>query len=284
LSGSFGQIDGKQNVRVFSTEKLLAGEVTPEAQFDFGPSVPSGFVFTRDGKSLVGSSYYTGVSNIFRYDLADGKISALTNAETGFFRPVPRPEDADLFVFRYSGEGFVATRIEPRPLEDVSAITFFGERLVEAHPVLKDWMAGSPNDVDIPGKGLTTGRYRLAGGLRRESIYPVLQGYKDSRAVGVRANFSDPLQLNKLNFSASYSPASSLPAEERLHLRADYHRYDWRARATYNDADFYDLFGPTKRGRSMNRGVSISRPTSCLPATSTGSRTTRTWRLTSTAC
>jgi hypothetical protein len=254
LSGSFGQIDGKQNVRVFSTEKLLAGEVTPEAQFDFGPSVPSGFVFTRDGKSLVGSSYYTGVSNIFRYDLADGKISALTNAETGFFRPVPRPEDADLFVFRYSGEGFVATRIEPRPLEDVSAITFFGERLVEAHPVLKDWMAGSPNDVDIPGKGLTTGRYRLAGGLRRESIYPVLQGYKDSRAVGVRANFSDPLQLNKLNFSASYSPASSLPAEERLHLRADYHRYDWRARATYNDADFYDLFGPTKRGR---KGYSI---------------------------
>ena len=69
VSASFGEIDGKQNVRVFSTEKLLAGNVTPELQFDFGPSVPSGFVFTRDGKALVGSSYYTGVSNIFRYDL-----------------------------------------------------------------------------------------------------------------------------------------------------------------------------------------------------------------------
>ena len=34
-----------------------------------------------------------------------------------------------------------------------------------------------------------------------------------------------------------------------MHLRADYQRYDWRARATYNDADFYDLFGPTKTGR-----------------------------------
>src|SRR5215204_1468707 len=183
LSASFGEIDGKQNVRVFSTEKLLAGTVTPDATFDFGPSVPSGFVFTRDGKSLVGSSYYTGVSNIFKYDIATRDVSALSNAETGFFRPVPRPEDSDLFVFRYSGEGFVPTRIEARPLEDVSAITFFGERLVEAHPVLKAWMAGSPNDVDIPAKGLTTGRYRLAGGLGLESIYPVLQGYKSSGAA-----------------------------------------------------------------------------------------------------
>ena len=126
-------------------------------QFDFGPSVPSGFVFTRDGKALVGSSYYTGVSNIFRYDLETEEVSALSNAETGFFRPVPRPEDSDLFVFRYSGEGFVATRIEAKPLEDVSAITFFGERLVEAHPVLKDWMVGSPNDVEDRGEAARQG-------------------------------------------------------------------------------------------------------------------------------
>ncbi|HXG56994.1 MAG TPA: hypothetical protein VNJ03_16570, partial [Vicinamibacterales bacterium] len=65
----------------------------------------------------------------------------------------------------------------------------------------------------------------------------------------VRANFSDPLQLNKLNLTASYSPTGSLTSNERLHLRADYQRFDWRARATYNDANFYDLFGPTKTGR-----------------------------------
>ena len=248
LSASFGEIDGKQNVRIFSTERLLAGEVTPQAQFDFGASVPSGFVFSEDGRSLVGSSYYTGVSNIFRYDIASGEVSALSNAETGFFRPVPR-EGGELVVFRYSGEGFVPTRIDARPLEDVSAITFFGERLVEAHPVLKGWMVGSPNDVDIPSKHMVKGRYALAGGLRRESIYPVIQGYKSAPAVGVRANFSDPLQLNRLNLTASYSPGGSLDADERLHLRADYERYDWRARATYNDANFYDLFGPTKTGR-----------------------------------
>jgi hypothetical protein len=249
VSASFGEVTGKQDVRLFATERLLAGDVTPQATFDFGPSVPSGFVFTPDGHALVGSSYYTGVSNIFRYDIDTKDVSALSNAETGFFRPVPRPQDTDLFVFRYSGEGFVPARIAATPLKDVSAITFFGERLVEAHPVLKSWMVGSPNDVDVAAKNLVHGAYRLAGGMRRESVYPIVQGYKDSAAVGARVNFSDPLQLNRLNFSVSYSPATSLANDERVHLRAEYHRFDWRARATYNDADFYDLFGPTKTGR-----------------------------------
>lgn len=249
LSASFGEISGQQDVRMFSTERLLAGDVTPEARFDFGPSVPSGFVFSPDSTALVGSSYYTGVSNIFKYDIATKDVSALSNAETGFFRPVPRPEDSDLFVFRYSGEGFVPTRIAATPLEDVSAITFFGERLVEAHPVLKTWIVGSPNDVKLEEKHLVRGTYKLAGGMKRESIYPIVQGYKDVGAVGVRANFSDPLQLNRLNLSASYSPVGSLDSDERVHLRADYQRYDWRARVTWNDASFYDLFGPTKTGR-----------------------------------
>ena len=260
LSASFGEIDGKQDVRLFAIERLLAGDVTPQAAFDFGPSVPSGFVFTPDSHALVGSSYYTGVSNIFRYDIATKEVSARSNAETGFFRPVPRPEDSDLFVFRYSGAGFVATRIAATRLEDVSAITFFGERLVEAHPVLKSWMVGSPNDVNLDAKHLVAGTYRLAGGLQRESIYPMLQGYKNTAAIGVRANFSDPLQLNRLSLAASYSAGGSLERQERVHLRAEYHRYDWRAHASYNDANFYDLFGPTKTGRKgYSAGVGYHR-------------------------
>ena len=249
VSGSFGEVTGKQDVRIMSAERLLAGDPAALAHFDFETSVPSGFVFTRDGRALVGSSYYTGVSNIFKYDIDSGKVSALSNAETGFFRPVPRPEDDDLFVFRYSGEGFVPSRIRARPLEDVSAITFFGERLVDAHPVLKSWIAGSPADVNVEEKRLTQHTYRLAGGMQRESVYPVIQGYKDSAAIGVRANFSDPLQLNRLSISGSYSPSTDLPARERVHLRVDYKRFDWHARAAVNGADFYDLFGPTKTGR-----------------------------------
>ena len=60
--------------------------------------------------------------------------------------------------------------------------------------------------MNIEDKHLAQGTYHLAGGLRRESFYPVVQGYKDVAAIGVRANFSDPLQLNRLHLVASYSP------------------------------------------------------------------------------
>ena len=248
VSASFGEISGRQDVRVIPVERLLAGDDTPERRFDFGPSVPSGFVFSGDGRYLYGSSYYTGVSNVFRYEVATGDLQAVSNTETGFFRPVPIDGDA-LALFRYSGEGFVATRIEARPLEDVSAITFLGQQLTESHPVVTKWMAGSPADVPLEDIGQRVGEYRLAGGLRRESFYPVLQGYKDSVALGVRMNLSDPLQLNRAHVVAAFSPDAGLPASERLHLRAEYQRYDWRVRAALNGADFYDLFGPTKTGR-----------------------------------
>ena len=94
--------------------------------------------------------------------------------------------------------------------------------------------------------GAPTRPYQLAGGLQRESAYPIVQGYKQTAAVGYRFNMSDPLQLNRLSVTASVSPVGDLAAEERLHLDAEYRRYDWRARARWNAADFYDLFGPTK--------------------------------------
>ena len=47
-------------------------------------------------------------------------------------------------------------------------------------------------------------------------------------------------------------PAGRRPASRRwkqLHANVEYHRYDWRGRAEWNKADFYDLFGPTKTSR-----------------------------------
>ena len=252
LSGSFGEISGQQDVRVLDTAALLRGETTSVARFDFGTAVPNGFVFSPDGNYLYGSSYYSGVSNIFRYDLTSGKLDAVTNTETGVFRPVPLA-DGKLIVFRYTAQGFVPAWIDPEPLEDVSAITFLGERLVEERPVLKTWMLGSPANVPFDTMEKRAGVYRLGGGLRRESIYPMLQGYKDTAAVGVAVNLSDPLMLNRLHLAAGWSPLSDLPAGERLHLSAQYERYDWRASAWLNRADFYDLFGPTKVGRKGYR-------------------------------
>ncbi len=248
LSASFGEISGRQDVRVLDVAALLGGDTTPVARFDFGTAVPNGFVFSPDGRYLYGSSYYTGVSNIFRYELATAEVEAVSNTDTGFFRPVPLP-DGRLLVFRYTGLGFVPAWIDPLPVKDINPITFLGERLVEERPEVKDWMLGSPARVPYDDIEKQTGVYRLGGGLRLESLYPIVQGYKESAAVGLAVNLSDPLMLNRLRVTGSWSPDTSLPASERVHLVAAYERYDWRASASLNRADFYDLFGPTKVGR-----------------------------------
>jgi hypothetical protein len=248
LVASFGEISGRQDVRVLSVEALGRHDLTPLARFDFGQSVPNNFVFSPDGAALYGSAYYTGVSNIFRFDIETGKLDAVTNTDTGFFRPIPLGQD-ELIVFRFTGTGFVPARITARPVEDINPITFLAERLVAEHPVIETWNVGSPANIPYDTMAKTPGVYRLGGGLRRESLYPVVQGYKDTAAIGARLNLSDALSLNTLSLTASYSPDPSLPASERTHLTAEYQRYDWRATASYNGADFYDLFGPTRRGR-----------------------------------
>jgi hypothetical protein len=248
VSASVGEIDGRQSVHVMRTASLRSGDASPYKQFDFGTAVPSNFVFSPDGKYLFGSSYYTGVSNIFRYELATGEVEALTNAETGFFRPVPL-DNGSLLVFRYTGNGFVPSIIDARPVKDVNPIAFLGQQVVEKHPILKQWAAGSPGAVPIESMITGTQKYSPLRQLRLESIYPVVQGYKDVVAYGAHARFSDPVLLNGIGVTATFSPASSLPLSERAHVRVDYRRFDWSGHAAWNNGDFYDLFGPTKTSR-----------------------------------
>jgi len=248
IAASFGNVEGKQDVRVISLEGLRTGDLAPVAQFDFGPSVPNNFTFSPDGRYLYGSSYYTGVSNIFRYEIDVKKLDAVTNTETGFVRPVPLGGDR-LLVFRFTGRGFVPATIDARPIEDVSPITFLGERLSEEHPIVRDWNVGSPLTIPYDSLKKDLKPYGLLGNLRPESIYPIVQGYKDTAAVGVRMNFSDAVRLNRASLIASFTPGQDLPSSERVHLKAEYQRYDWRGYAELNNADFYDLFGPTKVGR-----------------------------------
>jgi hypothetical protein len=249
LSAGVGGIDGLHELHLMKIEDLLGGKMEPVAHFEFGTFLPLGFIFSDDGRYLYGSSYYTGVSNVFRYEIASGKLDALTNAETGFFHPVPR-DDGSMIVFRYSGDGFVPAVIDdPKPLEDVSAITFLGAELVEKHPVVKEWQVGSPAKIDLDALTTRQGPYRSFQSVASESFYPIVEGYQDTQAVGMRFNFSDPLQLNRFTLNASYSPSQRIPSNERYHLRLQYRRYDWHVEARLNAADFYDLFGPTKTSR-----------------------------------
>jgi hypothetical protein len=248
LSASVAEVNGDQFLRVWELAKVLAGDLRPVSEHSFGQSVPEGFVFSRDGRYLYGSSYFTGVSNIFRYEVANGEVEAVTNAGPGFFRPAPLA-DGRLAVFNYTGQGFVPTIIEPRPIKDVSAISFLGAEVAAKHPVVTTWQVPPPGDVDYDKLVVGKGVYAPLRNLAVQSGYPVLQGYKNSAGIGYHLNIEDALRLASLGITAAWTPDRDLLPEERGHFEAKYRYLGWKAAVSWNRSDFYDLFGPTIRSR-----------------------------------
>jgi hypothetical protein len=241
------------HVRVMRTEALARGDAAPLHTFKMGAAIPEDFVFSKDGRYLYGSSYFTGVSNIYRYDLATEKIDAVSNAETGFFRPLPIDE-SHLIVLRYAAKGFVPTLIEAQPTEDLSAVTFLGEQVAEKYPEVQSWTAAAPSSVPYESAIERQGIYQRMRELSLESLIPVVEGYDGAKGAGVAARFSDPLSYAWINSNLSYTPDDAYPSKQRLHFSTEGHYKDWTAGAAWNPADFYDLFGPTKRALSGYNG------------------------------
>jgi hypothetical protein len=253
LAASVSVVNGDQFLRVWTLDKVLAGNLQPLNEFRFGQSVPESFVFTPDGRYLYGSSYYTGVSNIFRYEVATGEVEAVSNAEAGFFRPMPLA-DGRLVIFHYTEAGFVPATIEPRVLKDVSAIQFLGAAVAAKHPVVKTWQVPPPSTVDPATVIVSQGPYVPLANVAFQSAYPVLQGYKEYGGVGYHFRFDDPLSLVAIGVTAAYTPSQSLSKDDRAHFEATYRYLGWHADLSWNRSDFYDLFGPTIRSR---RGLAV---------------------------
>ena len=256
LSVSFGDVTGEQTLRVYDIDALRSGSTEPVAIKSFGSAAPEAFRFTADGRYLQGSSYYTGVSNIFRYDPATDKLDALSNAETGFFRPLALDGD-HMLVMRYSGQGFVPAVIDARPLEDVSAVKFLGAEIAAKYPVVKQWGVASPASVPLDSIVTRQGPYQALRNVSLETLHPIVEGYKNSLAVGMRAHFADPIDWHNIDAVATYSPDSSLASDEKLHARLYYEHLGFSADLRYNYANFYDLFGPSKeslKGHSVTLG------------------------------
>jgi hypothetical protein len=249
IAASMGEIDGKQSVRVWTTESMLSGGPLEEvARLDLPPSTPETFVFTPDGKGLVGTSYYTGVSNVFAFDIATQKYDVVSNASTGFFRPLPQP-DGSLLVYEYTGAGLTPSRITPQKREDLGTVDFLGTKVIAAHPELKQWGVGSPAKVDLDPLITQRGKYHAFSRMKLAAAYPIIEGYQGSYSPGYSFHFEDPMQFNQFDATVSISPFNHLPSRERLHVGLRYKTLNWSAEYKHNGADFYDLFGPVERSR-----------------------------------
>lgn len=241
-------VTGRQRLVRFSTEKLRAGDASSDVLHEFENNAAESFVFSPDGRYLYGSSYYTGVSNLWRYDLETGVMTPVTNAETGYFRPVPLA-DGSVVAFRYTAEGFLPVRVPVEPREDLEAARYLGQEVVEKHPVLESWNVGSPLKVDLEKVRTDAGIYHPGRYVHLASAYPVLEGYKDSIAAGYRLHFADPASMHSIVATVGVSPDGDLGSNERWHAAVRWDHWPWFVKAGHNATDFYDLFGPTKTSR-----------------------------------
>jgi hypothetical protein len=248
VSASYGNVDGKHSVRVWRRSDLEQGNSDePVATLALEPSVPETFSFTPDGKALLGTSYYTGVSNVFRFDIATQKYDVLTNASTGFFWPQMRP-DGTLLVYDYAGDGFNPSIITPEVRADLANVRFLGTEVIKKNPELKEWGVGSPAKVDLDPLVTQRGFYEPTQRMRFDAHYPIVSGYQQKAAFGYYIHVADPLQFRQLSASVAYSPYK-VKGGEKFHANVEFQTPNWKLQYWHNLADVYDLAGPVLRSR-----------------------------------
>ncbi|MEI6455930.1 MAG: hypothetical protein WCO93_06540 [bacterium] len=249
ISATLSDVQGRQKLVIFNIADLKSGITDFKEIFEFEDNPAANFVFSPDGKYLYGTSYYTGASNVFRISIETLKPEIMTNAETGFFRPLPISQDS-MFVFEYSREGMIPGLMKIDTVPNVNAIEFLGQKIYQKYPAVEEWMLPPPSKVNIDSLHVKEKKYSPIRELRLAGAYPIIQGYKDYIAAGYRLNFMDPMGLNNLTLKLSFSPYPQLEFKQTIHFSLEYNLWGWTFGAQYNYADFYDLFGPTKFSRA----------------------------------
>ncbi len=269
LSAAVSDLRGNQSLILYDLEALEDGREIKDTIQNFEPASPQSFRFSDDGKYLIGCSYYSGVSNVYQVDLETNRVRAMSNAETGFFRPLIIDED-QIFVFNFSSKGFQPAFIPNSYPKGVSAIDFLGKKTKDKFPVLGDWELPFPKeaDYDVNDEKIKRGKYLPGKMIQLNYAYPTLVGYKDNIGIGYHLNFSDPLKLKTAEISFSLTPkrwrngwTDNTPEEiadiddnEIIHFSVDADFGSISFHGGYNEANFYDLFGPTQFSR---RGLAL---------------------------
>lgn len=249
LSGTFAEPSGKQEIVVFNLDSLNLGKVDTTHVYEFEDNSVSSFAFTKDNKSLIGTSYYTGVSDVWKVNIASKTAELMTNTDIGFFRPLEISDDS-LLVFEYKTKGMKPVKIKKEYLEDAEAIEYFGMKALTKNPELYDYVPEPSSSLNNDELIIEEGPYNSFTETSFENVYPIVEGYQEFVAYGLQLNLSDDLMLSRAKIKATYTQNQLIPQKERLHLSLNYSYWDWTFNVGLNKTNFYDLFGPTKQSRA----------------------------------
>ena len=246
------EVNGDQFLRVWELDEARCrATLTPLSEFRFGQSVPESFVFSHDGRYLYGSSYYTGRVEHLPLRSGHGKDRGGVERRDRILPAGPAAPTAGWWCSTTPARASSPAIIDPRPIEDVSAITFLGAEVAARHPVVTTWQVPPASTVDYDAGDRRQGsvRARCAASPLDNALSGPAGLQELRRRSAITLNFADSLGLARIGITAAYTPDSDLPAQRAGPRRHHRHYLGWRGELSWNRSDFYDLFGPTKRSR-----------------------------------
>lgn len=249
LIASLSGIAGEQSLIMFDLKELEQGNTKYETILKLDDNTLNQFKFSTDDRYLIGTSYYTGVSNIWRINLDNSDFELLSNTETGLFMPLQITPDS-LLVLKFHCDGMVFGKMPVKVLEDANSIEYLGNKIHDKYTEVEKWTLPPASQLQTDSTVAINTKYVLLKEMKFANAFPDIAGYKKTVVVGYRFNFRDPLGISNLNLFIATSPWSSYKLKQKLHFMVDWKWWDWHFTANYNPADFYDLFGPTIRSRA----------------------------------
>ena len=172
LSATIIGLRGQQSLILFRTDNLDNASFGYETLKTFEDSNLTQFRFSHDDKLLVGTSYYTGVANLWSIpvcqspaalqsvgskmsgtQMPDSQMSdslkqqvseatttepsLLTNTEIGIFAPYLAKNDS-IYALEFTRNGMTPVRLAYKPITDCNAVALLGQKAYEKNPVLAD--------------------------------------------------------------------------------------------------------------------------------------------------
>ncbi len=262
LSSSFSGVKGEQSIIMFNIDNLENGKKEYTTIKELEDNTLTQFRFSNNDKFLIGTSYYTGVSNVWRINIENGNFELLSNTETGFFSPVQINNDS-LVVLKFYRDGMQPGVIPVEVINDANSIKYLGNLVHKRNPEIEEWALNPASKLNIDSLKQFEGNYNILKEMKLANAYPEIVGFKKTVALGYHINLRDPIGLSDLDLFIGCSPWSNYDDKQKIHAHLDWKYKLWRFNASYNKTNFYDLFGPTMRSRAgYSAGISYDKTNS----------------------
>ena len=256
--------NGEHTLMMFNTEELAKAIFKPVELITWKDSNLGQFRFSLDDKYLIGSSYYTGVSNLWQINIETREMEMLTNTEIGMFAPV-ETSPGQLLALQFERDGLRPVTLTREVVKDANAVQLYGQlayennrEAMEQVGLLKDSLPKT--DFGDVYNNITD--YNVVKEMHFAGAYPIITGFTDrdswnnvTPVLGYRFNINDLVGLSSIKLSLGVSPWSTNPWKNRFHADMEWRYYFWTLKAAWNHTNFYDLFGPM---RSSRKGYQVS--------------------------